>query len=83
MSDAPKYGEIISHEGNSLRRVIDAPQIDDRSHCTYPYESFSIEKGWPGTKTGPNGGVIVNSPQTEREIISRSKNMAGKPYYRI
>lgn len=85
----PSIGEQVEHppgSGNRYTRIFSGAQIDAGAAAIvhqYPYESVSLEPGWPGCKTGPRGGQVVRSRQHEREIMAASKDVPGGQYARV
>lgn len=87
MHDMPSIGDVVDIDGEPCKRIASKgiqlhEDIKNVVH-KYPYESHSIEPGWPGTYTGPTGGQVIRSRQHEREIIRASQDAPGKPYTRI
>lgn len=71
MAEAPRIGEVITRDGEQLRRVVSSLQIDAGEHRTYPYVSNALSRRTPGCELTKAGKPIIRSRRHEAEVAAR------------
>lgn len=71
MAEAPRIGEVITHDGKLWRRVPSSLQVDDGAHRTYPYVSSALPRGLKGCEHTDIGKPVIRSRRHESEVASR------------
>jgi hypothetical protein len=73
MNEAPKIGEIVDHQGQDYRRVVNF-QMDAGMEAKvhgYPYLSSSLPRNLKGCETNRQGKPIITSRNHERDVMDR------------
>jgi hypothetical protein len=72
MSEAPAIGDIITHDGVTLRRIASIPQVDAGTcRGQYPYVSHALPRKLAGCQTTRDGKPIIKSKRHERNVMSQ------------
>lgn len=79
MADAPKFGEIVEHEGERYERIPSVPHLGrENTHTKYHFVSRSLPKD-PGNarglykRTDKEGRPLFDSKQEIVEVCARSE----------